>query len=167
MADVNAWNLTVGHHNIAAMTWFVMNGNDGAWPQYSLEYWQTAGNPVGSPGDLWTALLEGAQYPAGLKGTRPLITGPAAGDFNASTITDGADFLLWQRNHGIFGRNPLGDANADGHVNATDLAIWRSFYGQRGSPSATVPELSTASLGFLGMLAVSFIKNRWPRFLQD
>lgn len=70
MADVNAWNNPAGHHNIVAMTWFVMNGNDGAWPQYSLEFWKSAGNPVGSSGDLWTAFLEGAQYPAGLKGTR-------------------------------------------------------------------------------------------------
>jgi hypothetical protein len=72
MADVNAWNHTPGAHNIVAMTWFVGEEGGGGWNQYSLEYWQSAGNPPGHAGDLWTALMAGAQYPAGLHGTRPV-----------------------------------------------------------------------------------------------
>jgi hypothetical protein len=72
MADVNAWNHTPGAHNIVAMTWFVGEEGGGGWNQYSLEYWKSAGNPPGHPGDLWTALMDGVQYPAGLHGTRPV-----------------------------------------------------------------------------------------------
>jgi hypothetical protein len=77
MADVNSWNQTPGHHNIVAMTWFVNEQGGGGWNQYSLEHWKSQGNPIGHPGDLWTAFMEGSQYPAGVKGTR--VPEPSAG----------------------------------------------------------------------------------------
>jgi hypothetical protein len=78
MADVNAWNQTPGNHNIVAMTWFVNEQGGGGWNQYSLEHWKTVGNPVGHPGDLWTAFMEGSQYAAGVKGMRVPEGGAAA-----------------------------------------------------------------------------------------
>ena len=130
LADVHAWNQTPGNHNIVAMTWFVQNQHYGGWQQYSLDYWKTQGNPVGHPGDLWTALLEGAQYPAGLKGTRPLPSGADIGDFNEDGRVDGADFLQWQRAGGT----------------PAALELWRTNFGV-GSPALAVPEPAAAALG--------------------
>jgi len=72
LADVDAWNQTPGRHNIISLSWFVQNQDYGGWSEYSLEHWKGFGHPVGHAGDLWTAFLEGAQYPAGLAGTRPV-----------------------------------------------------------------------------------------------
>lgn len=51
------------------------------------------------------------------------------GDFDDDGDADGADFLLWQRQLGLTGLFPLqrkgADANADGKVDAADLAVWR------------------------------------------
>ena len=156
-ADVNAWNHTPGNHNIVSLSWFVQNQNYGSgWNQYSLDYWQTAGNPVGHPGDLWTATLEAAQYPAGLKGTRP-VEGPPAGDFNSDGRIDGADLLIWQRGYGSTAASPWqGDATADGRVDGADLARWRPWYGAGAIPasSAAVPEPLSLALATVALLAV-------------
>lgn len=160
MADVNTWNQTPGNHNIVAMTWFVQNGDAGSWPEYSIDYWKTIGNPVGHSGDLWTALLEGNNYPAGLRGTRPLPTGPFIGDFNDDTHVDGTDFLLWQRNSGSTGGTLTGDANDDGKVDGADLAIWRGHFGTVADNSATVPEPPAAALATVGVLALFAMGRR-------
>lgn len=64
-------------------------------------------------------------------------------DFNRDGDVDGRDFLAWQRNVGLatgvtFAK---GDANHDGAINATDLAIWEAQY-INGSLTGltTVPE---------------------------
>lgn len=143
MADVHAWNQTPGNHNIVSMSWFVQNKNYGGWQEYSLDHWKSIGNPVGHPGDLWTAFLEGAQYPAGMKGTRPLPSGPAIGDFNADGLVDGVDFLIWQQGYGSADPLPAhGDANGDGVVDAEDLEVWSTHFGDvNGALSGlSVPE---------------------------
>ncbi|QEG36381.1 glycosyl hydrolase [Bythopirellula goksoeyrii] len=142
-ADVHAWNQTPGNHNIISMSWFVHNQDYGGWNEYSLEYWKGVGNPVGNSGDLWTAFIEGASYPAGLKGTRPFPTGPAIGDFDDDGDVDGADFLRWQRGFNLTGGAfaHQGDANGDGLVDAIDREIWQNYYGSSGPPSLeSVPE---------------------------
>ncbi|HEX5472583.1 MAG TPA: hypothetical protein VFW73_11890 [Lacipirellulaceae bacterium] len=78
LLDVNAWNQTPGNHNIRGMAWFAYNKDYGDWNQYSIEWWQTQGNPVGSSGDLWTALMNSSSLPAGLVGTRPGVPEPAS-----------------------------------------------------------------------------------------
>ncbi|TWU22794.1 dockerin type I domain-containing protein [Bythopirellula polymerisocia] len=141
--DVHAWNQTPGNHNIVSLSWFVHNQDYGGWNEYSLEYWKNMGNPVGNPGDLWTAFQEGANYPAGLKGTRPLPTGPSIGDFDNDGDVDGADFLRWQRGLNLTGGAlpDQGDANGDGFVNAADRTVWQNHYGmQSGSNLKQVPE---------------------------
>lgn len=146
LADVHAWNLEPGNHNIVSLSWFVGNKDYGGWDEYSLESWQSLGNPAGHPGDLLTALQQSAQYPAGLKGTQPVPTGPEIGDFNDDTVTDGIDFISWQQGFGINDGSALpfqGDANGDGNVDRLDLQIWAMHYGTSSAPlvaSTLVPE---------------------------
>ena len=84
-AALNLWNRIPGNHNVVAMNWFVYDPQDpqgtppgaGQWDGYSLKYWQNAGNPPGSSGDLYTAFHQqaAAHLAAGLSGTRPLPGG--------------------------------------------------------------------------------------------
>jgi autotransporter-associated beta strand protein len=55
-------------------------------------------------------------------------------DFDFDGDIDGADFLAWQRNVGTVG--PMGDANADGAVNALDLNVLKAQFGQ---PAPSLP----------------------------
>ena len=68
------------------------------------------------------------------------IGNPTA-DFDANDSINGADFLAWQRGFGKPNNVTLadGDANGDGSVDADDLAVWNSQYGQ------SVPPLEAAS----------------------
>ncbi len=79
-------------------------------------------------------------------------------DFDSDIDVDGTDFLSWQRGLGINGSATLsqGDGNADGAVDASDLAIWKSQFGNTTSLSAatnTVPEPGAALLLVVGLLA--------------
>jgi hypothetical protein len=73
-ADVHAWNQDPCNHNIISMTWFVYDADQqagGGWNGHSIEYWRTNGNPLGHPGNLFTAFEETVdlRYPAGAVGT--------------------------------------------------------------------------------------------------
>jgi hypothetical protein len=71
LVDVDNWNHTPGKHNIRALAWFIFNKDYGSdWNTYSIEWWQTQGNPAGSAGDLWTALMSESGLSAGVLGTR-------------------------------------------------------------------------------------------------
>ncbi len=69
---------------------------------------------------------------------------PYDADFDEDGEVDGRDFLIWQRNFNTTdGYGSLGDANHDGFVNQTDLAIWQDQYTDQVSElaaSQTVPE---------------------------
>lgn len=70
------------------------------------------------------------------------------GDFNGNGVTDGQDFLWWQRNAGALS-DLVADANGDGRVDAIDLAIWRSNFGRvldSAEASAQVPEPANVAL---------------------
>jgi serpin B len=60
-------------------------------------------------------------------------------DFDGSLNVDGADFLAWQRGVGVTtgAQRSQGDSNADGDVDANDLALWRQTYGQSATAAAT------------------------------
>lgn len=65
------------------------------------------------------------------------------GDFNEDGITDGADFLLWQRN--VATANPDlgdGDGNDDNVVDGADLNLWKANFG---SVTATVEAASVSA----------------------
>jgi cytochrome c len=53
-------------------------------------------------------------------------------DFNDDKTIDGSDMVAWQRGLGIAGGalRGDGDANVNGVVDAQDLAVWRSQFGQ-------------------------------------
>jgi hypothetical protein len=75
-AALDRWNRTPGNHNIGGTTWFVYdsgdrnNAADAPWAGYSIKYWKTAGNPVGTSGDLYTAFQDSVdqRYAAGYQG---------------------------------------------------------------------------------------------------
>ena len=56
-------------------------------------------------------------------------------DFDNDQLISGADFMRWQLGVGLVGTaTPSdGDANADGDVNASDLAAWEAAFGQIGA----------------------------------
>ncbi|MEQ9461506.1 MAG: hypothetical protein RIG82_11210 [Phycisphaeraceae bacterium] len=114
LADLNDWNQTPGNHNIVSTAWFVNQGY-GEWDEFSLEWWKTGGNPVGDPNDLWTAMLNASQYPAGLWGTRP---DPFPGDLNGDTLTDVIDINLLFANLG----NPAYDVDGNNTADFSDVA---------------------------------------------
>jgi serpin B len=62
----------------------------------------------------------------------------ANADFDGSLNVDGADFLAWQRGFGTTAdaNRSDGDSNADGDVDANDLAEWMQTYGQSDSSLA-------------------------------
>lgn len=75
------------------------------------------------------------------------------GDFNRDGITDGGDFLFWQRSFGSPAVPPGSgaDGNTDGIVDGADLAIWSAYFGTAGPASAPMflsakaPSLVTAT----------------------
>ena len=164
-ADVHAWNQTPGNHNIISMSWFVHDKDYGGWNDFSLEYWQTAGNPVGHPGDLWTAFQEGAAYPAGIAGTRPLPTGPQIGDFDNDGDVDLSDIARWQRGFTLAGGAAPqdGDATGDGNVDGADLEVWRNNAGTVSDAGAVaaVPEPSAMMVALWTAIVVG--RHRPPR----
>lgn len=61
--------------------------------------------------------------------------GLVLGDYNGDGMTDGADFMQWQREFGS-AAIPAGsgaDGNGNGTVDGPDLAIWESNYGSTGA----------------------------------
>jgi len=84
---------------------------------------------------------------------------PVVTDFNGDGITDGSDFLIWQRGLGIGTTVAEGDADGNGAVNADDLALWEQFFGTVAPPmplatnSATgIPEPNSLLIALCGML---------------
>lgn len=70
------------------------------------------------------------------------------GDFNSDGITDGADFLAWQRSYSA-AATPAGsgaDGNENGAVDAADLAIWKANYGHVEEPQAPAASMNAASV---------------------
>ncbi len=68
-------------------------------------------------------------------------------DFNLDLDVDGGDFLVWQQGFGLMGTADRmdGDANANGNVDAADLADWEEHVGEpaRETVLTIVPEPAT------------------------
>ena len=92
-----------------------------------------------------------------------------AADFDGDGDTDGADFLIQQRNYGKSSDVLLshGDAVRDGVVDTADLAEWEDQYGsQYGGivselQSITVPEPLTIILFFCFICSSAFVRPGW------
>ena len=159
LLDVDAWNRRPGNHNIRSLGWFIHNKDYGDWNQYSLEWWQSQGNPVGHAGDLWTALIASSSLPAGLAGTRPVA------DYNGDGAVASDDYAAWRSN---FGRTDwiYADGNRNGVVDAADYVLWRKSVAGQGTGAAMVqvPEPTTAVLFFVGVVgATATVRTRRPR----
>jgi len=89
-----------------------------------------------------------------------VVTQP--GDFDGDGDADGNDLLVWQRTFGSSGAGLAADGNNDGVVNALDLAILKSHYGQSLGSVATavaaVPEPAASTLFVLA--AVTFFRRQ-------
>jgi len=163
LADVHAWNQTPGNHNIVSLSWFVNNKDYGDWNQYSLDHWKNLGNPVGHPGDLYTALVSSDSYPTGLAGTRSMPL--ASADFDEDQDVDGVDFLAWQRGRGALAgaARSAGDADYDRDVDGDDLAVWASQFGDLAPATSSAVRAPEPSGMALAMLGIAFAGRRRRR----
>jgi hypothetical protein len=155
---VDTWNKTAGNHNIKAMTWFVGDKDYGGWDQYSLEYWKNNGNPVGDPGDLWTAMMDSLIYPAGVDGT---YYPPVHGDADGDRDVDLDDFNILALNYGLATAAGAAAGDFDGNqiVNNDDYLILKAFFGTGVTPPAQLPEPGTLS----GLLVLALLcRSRRP-----
>ena len=82
-------------------------------------------------------------------------------NFDADDDIDGADFLTWQRGVGIEAGASLslGDANGDGAVDSTDLALWSTQFatssGLASAAGIAVPEPATSLMVFLALISLA------------
>ena len=78
------------------------------------------------------------------------FTAPLPGNFDNDADVDGADFLAWQRGFGAANATRAqGDANGDNVVNAADLTLWKSHFGQVQVSSSSVASSSGAMVALL------------------
>jgi hypothetical protein len=84
------------------------------------------------------------------------------GDFDMNGSVNGADLAIWR---GAFGATNAADANGDGVTDGADFLEWQRHYGQSWSPTtaiaqAAVPEPTTAALLFLSTTALAVARRR-------
>ena len=96
----------------------------------------TDGDGVGDHIDNCTLVINPAQRDTDFDGFGN-VCDP---DFDNSLLVDTADLSFF--NTRFFSADPDADLNGDGFVNATDLAILKSFFFKPPGPSALAPELA-------------------------
>ncbi len=57
------------------------------------------------------------------------------GDYNANSVVDAADYVLWRNSVGLTGVQPA-DGNGDSVVNELDYGVWRQHVGEKTLPGA-------------------------------
>lgn len=90
----------------------------------------TAGsqNPALTADQRGLARVQGGRIDIGSYESDIIDSDPA--DFNGDGITDGFDFLTWQRGFGSANTAKTnGNANGDGSIDGDDLTIWEGTYG--------------------------------------
>lgn len=92
------------------------------------------------------------------------------GDYTADGVTDGADFLAWQRGFGENVTTPGdgADGNEDGVVDAWDLAIWTNRFGRVvdvGSEAQGVA-MSASALGATTTMTLEFEEKSAGRIVS-
>jgi len=88
--------------------------------------------------------------------------GPPTGDFDQDGVTDGSDFLAWQRGVGMSSGAALGEGDGDhnGAVNGDDLTLWQNEFGLALPAAAAVPEPGAVWLAVVGATA-ALISRRY------
>ncbi|WP_172991802.1 BNR-4 repeat-containing protein [Lacipirellula parvula] len=79
------------------------------------------------------------------------------GDFDMNGSVNAADLAIWR---GAFGVTNAADANGDGVSDGADFVVWQRHYGQTWTPAAAiaqtaVPEPATAALASLALVALA------------
>jgi hypothetical protein len=94
-----------------------------------------------------------------------LKVGPGGNaDFNSDGVVDGKDFLIWQRGLGSGTSRAQGNADGDNDVDAADLAILKSQFGQTGLPVSTAtPEPTGLCLAGLAVAAAGLVRRNGRR----
>jgi hypothetical protein len=92
----------------------------------------------------------------------PVGGGSENANFDGIGVTDGSDFLIWQRNNGATGTGTLatGDANNNQNVDGVDLGIWRNKFATSVAAAAAVPEPSSLVCGLLAVLGSASFRRR-------
>lgn len=98
-----------------------------------------------------------------------VLEGPSfSADFNSDTMTDGQDFLIWQRGFGTpDAQFADGDATGDGIVDEADLAIWQGHYATSTSSLLAVPEPTTWSMLTLALLSLTIRRKCLERTFRS
>jgi endonuclease I len=110
--------------------------------------------------------LSGATSLGAMTLTLTGVVEPAAtvesADFDSDGDVDGADFLAWQQGLGTSGATPGdGDSNDDQMVDAEDLSVWSTQYGQTpGPPMQAVPEPAATWLCLVAVAATAAFARR-------
>ena len=164
----------------AGTRWAFVNNNPGAtlaaasWSELIFAEWEvafggaTAGGPITTLGqDAVLNLVDNDVY-LDIRFTtwgQTSLTGGnfsydraavvTSADFDRDGDTDGADFLIWQRNAGTTNALQMqGDANFDGVVDDADISIWQVNYPDPPAEIRAIPEPMSflpLALGLLGL----------------
>ncbi len=75
-------------------------------------------------------------------------------DFNVDDNVNGIDFGRWKAN---FGTGPLADADGDGDSDGADFLVWQRQFGRTGAGVVAVPEptgMAVAAVSSVGLLVI-------------
>jgi hypothetical protein len=91
-----------------------------------------------------------------------LKAAPSPADFDLDGDVDGNDLARWKTNFGTGTTQAQGNVDGDNDVDGNDFLVWQRALSASG-PIAAVPEPTSLSLLFLGMLASTNRRRRCDR----
>lgn len=86
-----------------------------------------------------------------------MLPPPVDADFNNDGFVNDVDLGIWK---GAFGSAPDGDANGDLVTDGADFLVWQRQYTPPVGPFSAVPEPTTLSLGGVGMAMLAAFRRR-------